>query len=554
MEIIVKITAGPIFTVTPDNTVAADTTELTIETPSGPIGPYPLVPAITDGVEIDLVLQPIPGTGTGSTPDTPGTQNVRYRWASAAGISDALSTVVITPSTIVATDDVATFTITVTLKSYANTAIVGDTVVLTSGTGVNITPASGVSNGSGQVVFTATSLVAQTATFTAEDTTQEVVLAQTPTGIFGMNSDSSSFESDEVQRVGTADTLVVTLYDGDLNPVPNHLITITADPSGPTFTPLSATTDVNGQVTIQANGNAEGITTYTAYDNTQALAVTTQPETDFMVPVPLDGDFIVDTSTGWYAVLWDGTATQFSAVSTYPIAANYDETWYFYRYVTAPYSVTPTDSVSPQRALASLSLPWQPSNIIDAPDLTNLLMWKADAGANTTPYLFNVTTGVTTQQAATALTMEEPVNPVRTGDYVFWYKGNSNNQVLYRQTISSGLIVEFDLTTIIPGFVDDMRGFTANATHVIIYIPGEIVLLDLSGNCVSTTVCGDSIGLIFNCTAVANATYLFLQNNQGEGDGAAIVTLADGTLLDVTLDVGTAIASNPTPKLTAKNF
>jgi len=544
-------TPGPIIPLIPPETVPEDTTILVVETPVGPVGPAPLIPAIVEGVPIDIILQPVPGTGTATG------QNMQYQWVAATGISATLSTVSISPSSVIASDDVATFTITVTLKNYSGVVVEGDTVTLTAGAGVNITPASGVSDGSGQVVFTATSLVAQTATFTATDTTEGIVLAQTPTGVYGISPDSCSVESDEVQRVGTADTVNITLYDGALNPVIGHLITMTADPAGPVFTPTSAVSDVNGQVSFSVTGNAAGITTYTAYDNTQGVALTTQPETDFLVPVPLDADFLTNTVSGDYALLWDGTGEgALNGSSAYSIAANYGSTWYLYDAVSAPYAIRPTDSVSPLRALPQLPLPWLPAFIIDAPDLTNLLVWRSPIATYPTPYLYDISAETLTAQTSVAIIMEEPTNPVRTGDYVFWYKGNSNGQTIYRETISSGLIIEIDLPAIIPDYTDEFFAFTANATHLIVagdWDSSAVALIDLSGNYVSTVSAGFS-GIIFDSFAVADSTYLLLQNATGSGEGSAVVTLSDGTTEDITTELPRHNGTTGAPKLTNKDF
>ena len=108
---------------------------------------------------------------------TPGVYAVGY--ATSNFLTNAsVSTVVANPLNVVA-NGAAASTITVTLKATEGEPIVGSTVTLAPNQGSSfISPLSGVSDANGQVKFTVTDTVVETVTYTATDTTNNVVVTQ----------------------------------------------------------------------------------------------------------------------------------------------------------------------------------------------------------------------------------------------------------------------------------------------------------------------------------------------------------------------------------------
>lgn len=95
-----------------------------------------------------------------------------------------VSTVTANPLSVVA-NGIAASTITVTLKATEGQPIVDSTVTLTPDQGSSvITPPSGISDTNGQVLFTVTDTVIETVTYTATDTTNNVVITEQATVSF----------------------------------------------------------------------------------------------------------------------------------------------------------------------------------------------------------------------------------------------------------------------------------------------------------------------------------------------------------------------------------
>jgi MSHA biogenesis protein MshQ len=94
-------------------------------------------------------------------------------------VSPTLSTVVAIPTSVPA-DNYTTATITVTLKDSAGTPVPGKSVTLAAGAGSStITTVSGVSDASGVATFKVKDGTVETITYTATDTTDSIVIAQT---------------------------------------------------------------------------------------------------------------------------------------------------------------------------------------------------------------------------------------------------------------------------------------------------------------------------------------------------------------------------------------
>jgi hypothetical protein len=127
-------------------------------------------------------------------------------------ISPTLSTV--TATSPVVANGIATSTITVTWKDGAGNPVSGKTVTLSKGADSSIiSAASGPSNASGVVTFTATDTVVETATYIAKDTTDSITLSTNPTVVFSPITApivTKSFSPNTIVPNGTS-TLTITL-------------------------------------------------------------------------------------------------------------------------------------------------------------------------------------------------------------------------------------------------------------------------------------------------------------------------------------------------------
>jgi len=123
--------------------------------------------------------------------------NVATLTVTVGAVSATTSTVVASPTS-VAADGTTTSTVTVTLKDCGNNPVSGKTVSLSAGSGSStITTVSGTTNASGQATFTVKDSVAETVTYTAKDTTDNIAITQTATVTFNTVASSFSFNAFE---------------------------------------------------------------------------------------------------------------------------------------------------------------------------------------------------------------------------------------------------------------------------------------------------------------------------------------------------------------------
>ncbi|HXJ43286.1 MAG TPA: Ig-like domain-containing protein [Bryobacteraceae bacterium] len=145
---------------------------------------------------------------------------------SAGAVSASVSTVTANPASVPANNS-ATSTITVTLFDANSNPVSGKAVSLTAGSGSStISAPSGNSSASGVVTFTVKDNVAQSVTYSAKDTTDNVTITSaTPAVVFTASTLVVSGFSSPI-TAGTAGTVTVAAKDGAGNTVTGYTGTV----------------------------------------------------------------------------------------------------------------------------------------------------------------------------------------------------------------------------------------------------------------------------------------------------------------------------------------
>jgi len=165
--------SGALFTFTPDTTITTGTF-ITIETSSGPIGPFPVDAELTAGEEITLVLLAIPGTGNANG------QGARYYWYDAEAANPTRS--LVSPDTYTAPVN-AGYSVEVLLVDSFGVAVAGKTITLTSdkdGLTLSGSPQVTDVNGYCELTFTVADYADRVYTLTVTDTTDGIELTTHP--------------------------------------------------------------------------------------------------------------------------------------------------------------------------------------------------------------------------------------------------------------------------------------------------------------------------------------------------------------------------------------
>ena len=184
--------------------------------------------------------------------------------AAAAGVSPTLSTLAAGPSTVPA-DGSTTATVTVTLVDGSGSPISGKTVTLGQGSAHSvITPAAGqASDSSGRAVFQVSDGTPETVAYTATDTTDGVVVAQTATvgfaHVVSVAAGGTAASAAAGTVPGPADPLVVSVTSPGAGQVgftptdgPGSLSGFDVTPFGMTITAPPASASAPLSITFQA--------------------------------------------------------------------------------------------------------------------------------------------------------------------------------------------------------------------------------------------------------------------------------------------------------------
>ncbi len=222
---------------------------------------------------------------TGQTPGAPSAAQSDVYFASKVKIDVAS---VDAPS--IPADGVAQGSVVVRLRDANGNLISGKTVALAANTGstATISPPTGVSAvPDGAVIFTVTNLTPETATFTATDVTDGIVLQQTASLPFStppatgasINAFPTTVTADGVATT----TITVTLKDALNRPTPGKLITLSQGNGHSLITgPDPSVTDVSGQIQFFAADLVNEVVTYSAVDVTDGdLPVPGNPQVTF---------------------------------------------------------------------------------------------------------------------------------------------------------------------------------------------------------------------------------------------------------------------------------
>ena len=171
-------------------------------------------------------------------------------------------------------DGMTAVLIRVQLQDANGNTVHGKTVSLTANPGSHalITPANGVSTvDNGTVVFSVTNDTAEEVTFTATDTSDGIVIAQTVTIPFvpRRSTAGSIFAAPTmVQNNGiAATTITVTLKDALNNPSPGKVVRLSQGSGRSVISgPTPSITDAAGKIEFLATNNYPEVVTYSAVD------------------------------------------------------------------------------------------------------------------------------------------------------------------------------------------------------------------------------------------------------------------------------------------------
>jgi hypothetical protein len=247
------------------------------------------------------------------------TTQVTFEAPVASGSSSVMT---IQPST-VAADGVTPASIAVTIKDQFGNPLAGKTVTVAGtvtgtsnpSTTVKVVP-SGLggsqttTNASGEISFDARDTTAESVTFTAKDTTDNVIVTQTVSATFtpGLPQVSQSTVQASPTAVpangATASTITVTLQDHNANPVPGTTITLTALNGSSVIMPASGVVTNNaGEATFNVTDTKDETVRYRATDTTDQLPlVGDEVEVTFGAPPPkapivADSDIVASLTT-----------------------------------------------------------------------------------------------------------------------------------------------------------------------------------------------------------------------------------------------------------------
>lgn len=285
-------TTAVVTLLTPSNSpVAGKTVTLSSSSGSAVIGaPSPAVTGANGQVSFsvtDTVAETVTLTATDTTDNVILSSTPTVVFTGGAPSASA-STMTASATTSPADGETQTL-ITVTMNDQFGTPLAGKTVTLQGAPSGNIqthpiavgSSTPGVTNSSGIAEFEADDSVAELVTFTATDTTDNVVLTKTvsitylpgPADPAGIGTTVAVNPANPPADGATPSTVTVTLADYFSNPVAGKTVTLKALNGSSTITTVNGVTNQAGQATFTVTDSTAEVVTYQATDVTDANAV-----------------------------------------------------------------------------------------------------------------------------------------------------------------------------------------------------------------------------------------------------------------------------------------
>ncbi len=249
----------------------------------------------------DATSEAVTFSATDVTDDIPITSGavVTFEPPSASSSASVLTASVSTAPA----DGVTAVALTVTLKDQFGHPLAGKVVTVTGSpsTTTRVAPQTestsvpaGTTDATGKATFDAYDTTAEAVTYTASDTSDGVTLTQTQNVTFtataaqANNCTVSASPSDVAADGKTSSTVTVTLEDHNSNPVPGKVIALAGAEGNSTVTPMSPTTNSQGQATFGVTDATSEVVMYTATDTTDNLVLAGQGATvTFGTPPPV---------------------------------------------------------------------------------------------------------------------------------------------------------------------------------------------------------------------------------------------------------------------------
>ena len=228
-------------------------------------------------------------TATDATDDIPVSHGAMVMFEAPAP-SGSVSVLTASATTAPA-DGVTAVSLTVTLTDQFGHPIAGTAITVSGSPSATTRVApqtestsvpGGTTDSTGKATFDAYDTTAETVTYAATDMADGITLTQTVSVTFTAtapqvdNSTVAANPTDVVADGKTVSTITVTLEDHNSNPVPGKTIAVAATAGSSVITPISSTTNAQGQATFGVTDSENEVVLYTATDTTDGLVLAGQ--------------------------------------------------------------------------------------------------------------------------------------------------------------------------------------------------------------------------------------------------------------------------------------
>jgi hypothetical protein len=270
----------------------------------------------------DTTAEVVTFTATDTTDNVTFSNTVQFTYQPTLPQSNQSS--IAAQPTLVAANGTAASTITVTLDDHNANPVSGKSVSLTALNGSSaISPATAPTNSAGVATFAVTDATAETVTYEATDTSDNLPLAgQSAIVTFGTKlpahlpdpsfssvvADSGSVPADGQ----TTATIDVDLSDANGQPLAGKAVVLMPSGGSSEITAVNSTTDATGTASFTVSDATPESVTYTANDVSDSFLVTGQSATVIFTPAPV----ITTTTTTTTTTTLPATTT----TTTIPVA------------------------------------------------------------------------------------------------------------------------------------------------------------------------------------------------------------------------------------------